>query len=42
MIIEAIIGFILGGIVTFVMLMAFDKCRKYGQKNGIVEKSEDE
>jgi hypothetical protein len=40
MIIETIIGIILGGGVAFVLLTALDKCKKYGQENGIVEESE--
>ena len=39
---EAIIGIILGGAVAFVALMAFDRCKKYGQESGIVEESEEE
>lgn len=35
-----IIGLIIGGVVAFAALMAFDRCKKYGQENGIVEESE--
>jgi hypothetical protein len=35
-----IIGLIIGGAVAFVALMAFDRCKKYGLENGIVEESE--
>ena len=37
-----IIGLIIGGVVAFAALMAFDRCKKYGQESGIVEESEEE
>lgn len=40
MIIEGIIGMAIGFLVVFLLALAFDKAKRYGQENGIVERDE--
>ncbi len=35
---EALIGILIGGIITFALCMAFHKIAEYGEKHDIVQK----